>query len=136
MTKTLASVVEMADRGNWVMFHKDGGYLLTTKKEDELKMRPLMNTMRGARVPIARKGNHFVVEFKTEKKEDEYHVPKEVAAKRWSSSRSMDVDEGKLKLENKYGALTVEEEEAYEEYIGCQPCGGKRSVFAGQGWGM
>ena len=46
----------------------------------------------------------------------------------------MDVDEGKLKLKNKFGALAVEEEEAYEESYQCQPCWG--SVFAGQGWGF
>ena len=136
VTKNLASVMEMVDRGNWVIFHKEGGYIQTMKKEEELKMKTLMNTLKGARVPIARKGNHFVVEIKVEKKKGEYHVPKKTAAKRWSSSRNMDVDEGKLKLKNKFGALTVEEEEAYEGNIECQPCGGKRSVFAGQGWGM
>ena len=71
-----------------------------------------------------------------EKKADGHIVPKKVAAKRWSSSRAMDVDEGKLKLKSKYGALTVEEEEAYEEYMECQPCGRNCSVFAGQGWGI
>ena len=136
VTKNLASVMEMVDRGNLVIFHKEGGYIQTMKKEDELKMRTFMNTLKGARAPIARKENNFVVEIKIEKKEGDYHVPKKTAAKRWSSSRNMDVDEGKLKLKNKYGALTVEEEEASDQYIGCQPCGGKRSVFAGQGWGM
>ena len=74
--------------------------------------------------------------IKVEKKEEEHHVPKEVATKRWNSGRNMDVDEGKLKLKNKFGALTVEEEVAYEGYIGCQPCGGNTSVFAGRGWGI
>ena len=76
------------------------------------------------------------MELKVEKEEEEYRVPKEVATKRWSSSRAMDVDEGKLKLKNKHGALTVEEEEAYEEYMECQPCGRNCSVLAGDGWGI
>ena len=32
VTKNLASVMEMVDRGNWVMFHKTGGYIQTMKK--------------------------------------------------------------------------------------------------------
>ena len=60
-----------------------------------------MNTLEGARVPMTREGNHFVVEIKIEKKEDEHIVPKKIAARRWSSGRKMDVDEGKLKVRNK-----------------------------------
>jgi hypothetical protein len=142
VTKNLASVMEMVDRGNWVIFHKEGGYIQTMKKEEELKMRTLMNTLKGARVPIARKGNNFVVEIKVdqknaeEKDKDGYIVPKKVAAKRWSSMKKMDVDEGKLTTKNKYGALSLEDEEAYEQMYDCRPCGGHASVFAGQGWGM
>ena len=122
------------------MFNKQGGFIQTMKKEDELKMRTLLNTLKGARVPIERKGNNFVVEIKVdqksaeEKKADGYIAPKKVAAKRWSSSRAMDVDEGKLKLKNKYGALSLEDEEAYEEMCECGPRGGHASVFAGQEW--
>ena len=78
-------------------------------------MRTVMNGLAGARVPIIRKGNNFAVEIKIEKKKDEYNILKTVAAKRWNSSRSMDVDEG-----------TFEEEEAHEE----------ASVFAKRGQGM
>ena len=39
--------------------------------------------------------------------------------------KKMDVDEGKLQLENKYGALSSEEE-------ACEASAG--SVFAGRGW--
>ena len=140
VTKNLASVMEMVDRGNWVMFNKQGGFIQTMKKEDELKVRTLLNTLKGARVPIERKGNNFVVEIQVdqkgaeEKKDDGYIVPKKVAAKRWSGMKKMEVDEGKLVTSNKYGALTVEEEEAYEESYRCQPC--RSSVFAGQGWGI
>ena len=142
VTKNLASVMEMVDRGNWVIFHKQGGFIQTMKKEDELKMRTLLNTLKGARVPIERKGNNFVVEIKVDqksaedKKEDGYIVPKKVAAKRWSSMKKMDVDEGKLMTKNKYGVLSLEDEEAYEEMYECKPCGGHASVFAGQGWGI
>ena len=111
VTKNLASVMQMVDRGNWILFHKEGGYIQTMKKEEELETRTLMNTLKGVRVPIVRKGPNIVVGIKTEKKEGEYHVPKKVAAKRWSSSRNIDVDEGKLELKNKYGTLTVEEED-------------------------
>ena len=45
----------------------------------------------------------------------------------------MDVDEDKLKLKNKYGALALEDEEAYEDTYERMPCGGPASVFAGQG---
>ena len=76
------------------------------------------------------------MEIKVDKKDEEYHVPREVATKRRSSSRAMDVDEGKLKLKNKYGALSLENEEADEEMYECSPCGGQASVFAGQGWGI
>ena len=140
VTKNLASVMEMVDRGNWVIFNKEGGYIQTMKKEDEVKMGTLMNTLKGARVPIARKGNNFVVEIMVqkegEKKDGEYIVPKKVATRRWSGNKSMDVDEGKLQLKNKYGALSLEDEEAYEQTYDCRPCGGQVSVFAGQGWGI
>ena len=106
------------------------------KKDEELKVRTLMNTLKGARAHMARKGNNFAVEIKVEKKKAEYHVPRKVATKRWNSGRNMDVDEGKLELKNKLGALTVEEEEEYEAYIGCQPYGGNCLVFAGRGWGI
>ena len=92
-------------------------------------------------MPIERKGNHFVVEIKVDKKKEEekekdgYIVPKKVATRRWNS-KGMDVDEGKTQLRNRYGALTVEDEEAYEEYMVCQPCGKNSSVFAGQGWSI
>ena len=76
-----------------------------------------------------------MVQKEGEKKDGEYIVPKKVATGRWSGNRNMDFDEGKLQLKNKYGALTVEEEEAYEEYMECQPCGMDISVFADRGWG-
>ena len=140
VTKNLASVMEMVDRGNWAIFNKGGGYIQTMKKEDEVKMGTLMNSLKGTRVPIARKGNNFVVEIMVqkegEKKDGEYIVPKKVATRRWSGNKSMDVDEGKLQLKNKYGALSLEEEEAYEQMYDCRPCGGHVSVFAGQGWGI
>ena len=140
VTKNLASVMEMVDRGNWVIFNKEGGYIQTMKKEDEVKMGTLMNSLKGARVPIARKGNNFVVEIMVQKegakKDGEYIVPKKVAAKRWSSMKKMDVDEGKLMTKNKYGVLSLEDEEAYEETYECKPCRGHASVFAGQGWGI
>ena len=56
VTKNLASVMEMVDRGGWVIFHKEGGYIQTTKKDEELNVRTLMNTLKGARAPIARRG--------------------------------------------------------------------------------
>ena len=71
-----------------------------------------------------------------EKKDDGYFVPKKLAAKRWSGMKKMEVDEDKLVTKNKYGALSLEEEEAYEEAWERRPCGGRASVFAGQGWGM
>ena len=67
VTKNLASVMEMVDRGNWVMFHREGGYIQTMKPEEEVKMKTMMNTMKGARVPIEKKGNNFIVEIKIEK---------------------------------------------------------------------
>ena len=33
VTKNLASVMEMVDRGNLVTFHKEVGYIQTTKKK-------------------------------------------------------------------------------------------------------
>jgi hypothetical protein len=128
VTKNLASVMEMVDRGNWVIFHKDGGYIQTVKKDEDLKMRTLMNTLKGTRVPIERKGNNFVVEIsvkqEVDKKEGEYIAPKKLATKKWSNMRKMDVDEGKTLVKNKFGALSMEDEEDYEA----------ASVFAGQGW--
>ena len=89
VTKNLASVMEMADRGNWVMFHKDGEYIQTMKPEEETKMKTIMNTMTGSRVPIFRKGHDFIVESKikkeVEKKEVEYIEPRKIATKRWSN---------------------------------------------------
>ena len=85
-----------------------------------MKLKTMMNTMVGARVPIARKGNNFVVEINIDKKEDGYIVPKKVAARRWSGgSRNIGVDEGKVRTRNLYGALTVEDEHAYEEAYQC-----------------
>ena len=89
-------------------------------------MKTMMNTMTGARAPIVRKGNTFVVEINIEKKKEEFIVPMKIATKRWNSSRNMHVDEGELKVKNRYGALTVEDEEAYEA--------GSDSVSAGRGW--
>ena len=42
VTKNLASVMEMVDRGNWVIFHKEEGYIQTMKEEEEVKMKTLM----------------------------------------------------------------------------------------------
>ena len=84
-----------------------------------------MNTMKGARVPIERKGHNFIVEIKVQneetKEEGGYMVPKKVA-KRWDTGKHMDVDEGRVNMKNRYGAPSVIEEDS--------------SVFAGQGWGM
>ena len=99
------------------------------EKEEELKKRRVMNTSNVARVTIVRKGSKFVLDIRIAKKEGKYHVLKKVAAKRWSISRNMDADERKLKLKNEYGALAVQEEEAYEEYIECQSCNGKLFCF-------
>ena len=117
----------MVDRGNWVMFHKEGGYIQTMKPEEELKMRTLMNTMKGARVPIERKGQNFIVQIKVQQ-EGGFVAPEKVATKRWSTSNKMDVDEGKLQTKNRLGALAVAEEEKYGENAA--------SVFAGREWGM
>ena len=87
----------MVERGNLVMSHKDEGYIQTMKPDKETKMQTMMNTMSGSRVAIVRKGHHFVVEIKIANKEDEYIVPKKIAARRWSSGRKMDVDAGTLK---------------------------------------
>ena len=99
-----------------------------------------MNTLKAARVPIARKGNNFVVEVMVQhegaKKDGEYIAPRKAATKRWSNMKKMDVDEGKLTTKNKYGALSLEDEEAYEQMYDCRPCGGHASVFAGRGWGI
>jgi len=132
VTKNLASVMEMVDRGNWVIFHKEGGYIQTMKKEEELKLKTLMNTLKGSRVPIARRGNNFIVEIivkdENAEKEGEYIAPRKPATKRWSNMKKMDVDEGKTQVKNRYGALSVAEEEKYEADAG--------SVFAGRGWGQ
>ena len=82
VTKSLALVMVMVDRRNLVIFNKHGGYMQTMKKEEESKMRKLMSASKGARVPIQREGDNFAAEIKIEKKEDEYHVPKKVAAKK------------------------------------------------------
>ena len=128
VTKNLASVMEMVDRGNWVIFHKDGGYIQTVKKDEDLKMRTLMNTLKGTRVPIERKGNNFVLEIsvkpEVDRKEGEYIAPKKLATKKLSNMRKMDVDEGKTLVKNKFGALSMEDEQDYEA----------ASAFAGQGW--
>ena len=93
-----------------------------------------MNSLNGVR-----KGNNFVVQIMVqkegEKKDGGYIVPKKVATRRWSANRNMDVDGGKLQRKNTYGALTVEEEEAYDEYMECQPCGMNISVSSDRRWG-
>ena len=105
------------------MFHREGGYIQTMKPEEELKMKTLMNSMKGARVPIERKGQNFIVQIKVQKEniaqEEGFIAPKKVATKRWT--KKMDVDEGKLQTKNRFGTLSMEEDD---------------SVFAGQGWGM
>ena len=77
-------------------------------------------------------GHSFIVEIKiqkkAEKKEGEYMEPKKVATKTWSGMRKMEVDEGKTKVKNRFGVLTVTEEEDYEN--------NRDSVFAGRGWGI
>ena len=105
--------MEVVDRGNCVIFNKQAGYIQTMKEEDELKLSTLMDTLKGARVRIARGGNNFVVEImvqhEDEKKGGEYILPRKSAKKRWSSMRNMDVDDGKLQLKKKYGALSLED---------------------------
>ena len=71
-----------------------------------------------------------------EKKHGEYVVPRKAATKRWSNIKKTHVDESKLQLKKPYGALLLQEEEAYQEYVGCQPCGGSCWVSAGRGWGV
>ena len=131
-TNKLASVMEVVDRGNCVIFNKQGGYIQTMKEEDELNLSTLMDTLKGARVRIARKGNNFVVEIMVQhedaKKDGEYTVSRKAATKSWNSMKKMDVDEGKLQLKNRYGALSLGGEEAYGANAG--------SFFAGQGQGM
>ena len=71
-----------------------------------------------------------------ETQEEEYIGPSEVATKRWSSSRDMDVDARNLRInKNTDGASTVQEEEAYEGSYECQPRGTEVLVLAGRGWG-
>ena len=80
------------------------------------------------------KGITSLSRSRSKKHEDEYTVPKKIAATRWSSDRQTDVGKGKLKVQDRYGALTVEEEDCHEESYGCQPCGWNAdSVFAGRG---
>ena len=58
------------------------------KNEEELKLRTLMNTLKGYRVPTERKGNNFVVEIMVQKTEEEDNFPKQkrVATKRRSTA--------------------------------------------------
>ena len=62
------------------------------KKKDEVKMGTLMDSLKGARVPIARKGNNVVLEIMVQKegakKDGEYIVAKKVATRRWSHTSS------------------------------------------------
>ena len=67
----------------------------------------VLNKMSRARVTIASKRNNSGVDLNVEKSSEEYIDPREVAAKRWSSSRIVYSDEEQLKLKFKYGALTV-----------------------------
>ena len=59
-----------------------------------------MNTLRGSRVPIERKGDRLVVEVmvknEEEKQEGEHMVPNKTATKRWNIMKKMEVDEGEL----------------------------------------
>ena len=97
--------------------------------KEEVKMKTLMNIMKGARVPIERKGQNFIVEVKVQKEniaqEEGFIAPRKVATKRWA--KKMDVDEGKLQTKNRWGTLAVEDEK-YDD--------NSASVFPGQGWGM
>ena len=97
-----------------------------------------MSTLKGSRALIERKANTFmvkiIVENEGEKKEGQHTVPKQVAPKRCSSAREMEVDVGQLLVRNMYGALTVEGEEAYEESYERPPCGTGALFFAGRGW--
>ena len=121
VTKNLASVMEMVDRGNWVIFHKEGGYIQTMKIEQEVKMKTMMNAMKGARVPIERKGNNFIVQIKVQKEEAEeeggYIVPKKVATRKWGNMKKMEVDEGKEMRKNRFGAVAVIEEDEGETIV-------------------
>ena len=40
VTKKLASVMEMIDIGNWVVLHKEGGYIQPLKPDEERKSGP------------------------------------------------------------------------------------------------
>ena len=54
-TKTLASVMTIVDQGNWVILYEGGGYIQTMKKEEELKLKSLMNKLKGFTLSIERK---------------------------------------------------------------------------------
>ena len=118
--------MEMVDRGNWVIFHKEEGYIQSMKLEEEVTMKTMMNTTKGVRASIARKGHNFIVEINIENEEARveggYMAPKKVATKRWNAGKKMEVDEGKTQVRNRYGALSVTEEDS--------------SAFAGQEWEM
>ena len=63
VTKILASVMEMVNRGNWVIFHKHRAYIQTMTPAEETTMKTLMNTLKRSRAAIERQGNLFVVEI-------------------------------------------------------------------------
>ena len=46
------------------MIQETGGYIQTMTKEEEAEVRKLLNKMKGARVPIDRRGNDFIVDVK------------------------------------------------------------------------
>ena len=121
VTKNLASVMEMVDAGNWVVFNKEGGSIITMTKNEDEKLRKILGELTGTMVPIDRKGNDFIVHAKVKSEEDAdgYMKQKKPPARRMNNR--MDVDH--VKIGNKYGLLTQIDEENYESYM-CQPCNG------------
>ena len=75
------------------------------KPEETIKMKTVMNSAKGARAPIERRGHHFYVETKVqaedEKKEGQFIVPEQVATKRQNAARGMEVDKGDKQVRNK-----------------------------------
>ena len=132
-TKNLGSVMEMVDaklkggKKNWVMFHEAGGYIQTMTKEEEAEVKALLNKMRGARVPIERRGNDFIVDIKVKKQdakqEDGFMKAKKTFKKQHGDP--MEVDAVRIE-KGRYGLLTNIEEKEYER---CQPCGGAAWCF-------
>ena len=68
------------------------------KPEEERKMRTTMGTLKGARVHIQRKEQHFAVEIGVQSEEaktgGECVIPKKIVTNWWATAGKMNVDEG------------------------------------------